>query len=104
MFLLSLFTFLYGLLCVLIVFMVLLQRGKSNLGFGNMGGGNQALFGSSGGQDIYQKITWIFCAILLGGSLVLSIVKGKSGVSSVRYHQSHRSFPVDQNPLADDLL
>ncbi|MBV8660999.1 MAG: preprotein translocase subunit SecG, partial [Candidatus Dependentiae bacterium] len=65
----SLFTFLYSLMCCLIILLVLVQRGKGNMGLGSMGGGNQMLFGSSGGQDIFQKTTWILCALLLVGSL-----------------------------------
>jgi len=83
----SLLTFLYGFMCFLIVILILVQRGKGNMGLGNMGGNNQMLFGSSGGQDIFQKATWILCALLLGGSLALSVLKGKYGSrrSSIDY-------------------
>lgn len=81
-FIISLLTFAYGLLCLFIVLMVLIQRGKGSMGLGNMGGGNQALFGSSGGQDIFQKITWACLGLLLAGSLVLAIAKGKYRVSA----------------------
>ena len=60
MFIISFLTFLYVFLCLLIVLMVLIQRGKSSMGLGNMGGGNQLLFGSSGGQDIFQKVKKIY--------------------------------------------
>lgn len=73
----SLLTFLYGLMCCFIVLLVLIQKGKGNMGLGSMGGGNQMLFGSSGGQDVFQKITWILCTLLLVGSLSLSVLKGK---------------------------
>lgn len=83
----SLFTVLYSMMCCFIVLLVLIQKGKGNMGLGSMGGGNQMLFGSSGGQDIFQKITWILCALLLIGSLSLSVLKGKYGSSrtSVNY-------------------
>lgn len=95
MFIISLLTVFYGILCAFIVLMVLVQRGKGGMGLGNLGGGNQALFGSSGGQDIFQKITWICCVLLLTGSLFLSIFKGK-------YHSS-RSFPQMHTRQAVDF-
>ncbi len=45
------------------------------MGLGGMGGGAQMLFGGSGGQDIFQKITWVFVTIFLFGSLILSLMK-----------------------------
>lgn len=93
MFVFSLLTFLYGFMCVLIVLLVLVQRGKSSMGLGNMGGSNQMLFGSSGGQDVFQKTTWILCALLLGGSLSLAILKGKYAGRVVSHT---RSVPVEK--------
>ena len=73
------------------------------MGLGSMGGGNQMLFGSSGGQDIFQKTTWILCALLLVGSLGLSVLKGKYRTtrSSINYT---RNVPVsaDENATYDD--
>lgn len=83
MFIVSLLTFLYGFVCVLTVILVLIQRSKGSMGLGNMGGGNQALFGSSGGQDIFQKITWTCLVILLAGSMLLSVAKVKYGTGSL---------------------
>ena len=82
----SILTSIYTFLCFLIIFLVLVQRGKSSMGLGNMGGGNQMLFGSSGGQDIFQKATWIMCVLLLVGSLGISVLKVKNaGRSSFSY-------------------
>jgi protein translocase SecG subunit len=85
MFIISLLTSLFAFLCLLIIFMVLLQRGKSSMGLGNMGGGNQMLFGSSGGQDVFQKITWVMCILLLSGSLAIAVLKAKYRGSSISY-------------------
>lgn len=92
----SLLTFLYGLMCCMIIMLVLIQRGKGSMGLGNMGGNNQMLFGSSGGQDIFQTATWILCALLLGGSLLLSTLKNKYGKnrSTVSYS---RNIPSENN-------
>lgn len=96
----SLLNVLYGIMCCFIVLLVLIQKGKGNMGLGSMGGGNQMLFGSSGGQDIFQKTTWILCTLLLVGSLVLSVYKGKYGSSSSRVSYT-RSVPVDENANQD---
>lgn len=69
---LSAFFVLSALLLILLVF---IQKSKSSLGLGAMGGGTQLLFGGSGGQDIFQKTTWALGALLLGGSLALSWAK-----------------------------
>ena len=97
MFVVSLLTFLYGFICVLTVLLVLIQRGKSSMGLGNVGGGNQALFGSSGGQDVFQKITWGCLVIVLTGSLLLAVAKGKDrmGGSSRFPQQSRQEMPSD---------
>ncbi len=66
---------LFVLLSVTMVFLILLQKGKSSMGLGGMGGGTQLLFGGSGGQDLFQKVTWIMGAIFMGGSLGLALLK-----------------------------
>lgn len=68
----------FALLCVLLILLILLQKGKGSLGLGTMGGGNQMLFGGSGGQDLFQKTTWILLAFLMMGSLGLSLMKTRS--------------------------
>lgn len=81
---------LFGLLSVLLVLsaifvilLILIQKGKGSLGLGNMGGSNQMLFGGSGGQDIFQKVTWILGVIIILGSLGLAIWKTKRvGIST----------------------
>lgn len=101
MILFTIFSALFFLLCFLTVLIILIQRGKGNMGLGNVGGNNQMLFGSSGGQDIFQKITWIFLALFLGGSLSLSIIRArntKSVRSSTSYQmpsQEDLSFPAE---------
>lgn len=47
------------------------------MGLGAMGGGTQMLFGGSGGQDLFQKATWVLVALFLTGSLSLAIYKNK---------------------------
>ncbi len=60
-----------------LVLFVLIQKGKGNMGLGALGGGAQTLFGGSGGQDLFQKITWVLGGIFMAGSLGLSILKSR---------------------------
>jgi protein translocase SecG subunit len=89
-------------MCCLTVLLVLVQKGKGNMGLGSMGGGNQMLFGSTGGQDIFQKMTWILCALLLIGSLTLSILKGKYGSSRTAINYT-RNMPVSHEEQTEQL-
>jgi protein translocase SecG subunit len=73
---------LYGLLltvyfinCLLLILIVLIQKTKSSMGIGSIGGGSQMLFGGSGGQDIFQKITWSLGGIFMVSSLLLALMK-----------------------------
>lgn len=67
----------FVVLSLLLVFIIFLQKGKSSLGLGNMGGTNQMLFGGSGGQDIFQKTTWVMVALFMSSSLVISKLKSQ---------------------------
>jgi len=65
----------FFLLCVLMVLLILMQKGKSSMGLGGLGGGTQLLFGGSGGQDLFQKATWVMGVLFMSGSLILAIMK-----------------------------
>jgi len=69
---------LFVIVCALLILLILVQKGKSSTGLGGLGGGSQMLFGGSGGQDIFQKITWVLTAFFMGGSLVLALMKSSS--------------------------
>ena len=71
----TILTSLFVLLCLLLILIILVQKGKSSLGLGSMGGGTQLLFGGSGGQDLFQKVTWIMGALFMTMSLVLAMIK-----------------------------
>ena len=45
------------------------------MGIGSIGGGTQMIFGGSGGQDIFQKTTWILGGLFMAGSLILALMK-----------------------------
>jgi len=85
------------IVCVLLLLLILIQKGKSSMGIGNLGGGNQMLFGGTGGQDIFQKITWVLGTIFMSGSLLLSLVK--KPVHSDLLRRLERNQPVVQMPV-----
>ncbi len=95
----GLLSFLFSITCILIILLVLIQKGKSGLGIGALGGGQQMLFGGAGGQDIFQKATWILGAVLILGSLGLSMAKSKYYKESSRYIKNIR-VPAQQMPVA----
>ena len=73
---------LYGLLltlylinCFFLVVIILMQKGKSGLGMGALGGGAQMIFGGGGGQDLFQKTTWVLGTIFITGAMLLSLMK-----------------------------
>lgn len=66
------------------------------MGIGNLGGGAQLLFGSSGGQDLFQKITWCLGAIFVGGSLLLSTMKTSNYQKSRYLPQTTRQATIPQ--------
>lgn len=69
---------LFVFICFMLIFIILLQKSKSSMGLGSFGGSSQMLFGGSGGQDLFQKITWFLIAIFMSGSLVLTLMKSSS--------------------------
>ena len=86
--LLSLWTF----DAVLLGILILVQKGKGSLGLGNIGGATQTLFGGSGGQDLFQKLTWVLGALFIAGSLGLAIMKTKTHQTS-RYTTGQQTTP-----------
>jgi len=92
----GLLTTLFVFVCVLLIFIILMQEGKGSLGLGALGGGTQMLFGGSGGQDVFQKITWILGALFMFGSLSLAILKSRQAQQS-RVLGQYKSAPAQQS-------
>ena len=63
---------------VLLVIAVLLQSGKGAEISASFGGSSQTVFGSSGGQNFFQKLTYGLAAVFMLTSLVLTILPGKT--------------------------
>src|SRR3977135_414545 len=81
----------YVFLCTVLMLLIMVQKGKSSMGLGSLGGGSQMLFGGSGGQDIFQKITWVLTALFMGGSLMLAVMKSHS-IRESRYAAGGKSL------------
>ena len=62
---------------VLIVIAVLLQSGKGAEISASFGGSSQTVFGSSGGANFFQKLTYGLAAVFMCTSLALTILPGK---------------------------
>jgi preprotein translocase subunit SecG len=78
---------LFTIMCLLLILVILIQKGKSSMGLGSLGGGSQMLFGGSGGQDVFQKATWVMGALFMAGSLGLALMK-KPSQSTILSHLS----------------
>ena len=85
-------TFMYVFCLFLMILLILVQKGKGAMGLGQLGGGSQMLFGGSGGQDMFQKITWVLGIILMAGSIGISILKVREYKSS--HYLGHYQAPV----------
>jgi len=97
--LLGFVTTLFVLIGLFLTMIVLIQKTSNSLGIGNLGGKNVMLFGSSGGQDLFQKITWVLGTLFMAGSLVLSILKTQETRSS-RYLNQVQTRQIQTEPQA----
>ena len=72
----------FVILAFFLAFFILLQQGKGDMGLGSLSGSTQMLFGGSGGQEFFERTTWILGAIFVLGSLGLSVLKSKEARES----------------------
>ena len=61
-----------------------------------MGNANVKLFGGSGGQDLFQKITWVLAFLFLGGSLALALMRNKGTLQTSRILDQQVAMPQAQ--------
>ncbi len=91
----GLLTTLFVILCFMLVFIILLQKGKGGTGlFSNMGNANVKLFGGSGGQDIFQKATWVLGFLFLAGSLILALMRNSASLQTSRILDEQVAIPM----------
>lgn len=105
---------LYGLLLTLfivtgifLVLFVLIQQSKGSLGLGNVGQ-TQMLFGGSGGQTFFQKITWGMGVLFMILSFILSIMN--SSVYQTRFikhaikNSVAQELPIENTSSAEEKI
>ncbi len=90
---------LFIFLCIFIVIFILLQQGKGDMGLGGLGGGGQQLFGGSGGQEFFERTTWVMVAFFVFGSLGLAILKSNVMLRSRIADYSSPTLQHQQPPI-----
>ena len=73
---------LFIILCVVLAIFVLMQQGKGDMGLGSLSNSTQTLFGGSGGQEFFERATWVMGALFIFGSLGLAILRSHATQSS----------------------
>jgi preprotein translocase subunit SecG len=69
--------------CIGLIFIVLLQKGKGASMGAAFGGSSQTVFGSSGATTFLHKVTTAIAIVFMLTSLGLSIFFGKGATSSI---------------------
>lgn len=91
---------LHVLVCVALILIVLLQRGKgANMGAA-FGGSSQTVFGSSGATSFLHKVTAAAAIIFMLTSLFLAFLFGKGKTSSIMEGVSGAQAPVTEQSSA----
>ncbi len=84
---------------VLLVIAVLLQSGKGAEISASFGGSSQTVFGSSGGANFFQKLTYGLAGVFMLTSLALTLLPGKIKKSVFEgYTPPPASAPVETAP------
>lgn len=86
---------LFVILCIVLGAFILIQQGKGDLGLGSLARSSQTMFGGSGGQDFFEKTTWVLGLLYMFGALGLTILKTTHKESKLREYQSPLSIEVD---------
>lgn len=89
---------LFIILCIFLAIFVLIQQGKGDLGLGSMGG-NQMLFGGSGGQNFFERATWIMGGLFIMGALGLTVLRSKEERSSALEGVAVKRQQVQRAPV-----
>ena len=87
---------LHIVVCVALILIVLLQRGKGSDMGAAFGGSSQAVFGSTGATSFLHKITVASAVIFMVTSLFLAFLYGKGRTSSIMKGVSQTQAPVTQ--------
>jgi protein translocase SecG subunit len=71
----ALLLIMYFIIGAALLLIIAIQKIKGSLGSSRMSGGTALLFGGSGGQDIFQKTTWVLGALFMAITLWLALIK-----------------------------
>ena len=89
--------FVHVSVCIALVLIVLLQRGKgADMGAAFGGGSSQAVFGSRGAASFMHKVTAAIAILFMLTSLGLAFLFGRAGTSSIMKDVSQAEVPVAQ--------
>ncbi len=82
--------------CVALILIVLLQRGKGSDMGAAFGGSSQAVFGSRGATTFFHKITAAIAIIFMLTSLGLAFLFGRGATTSIMRGVSETEVPAAQ--------
>lgn len=82
--------------CVALILIVLLQRGKGADMGAAFGGSSQTIFGSAGATSFLSKLTAAAAVIFMLTSLLLAFLFGKGATSSIMKGVNQAQAPVTQ--------
>jgi len=85
------------LICIALILIVLLQKGKGASMGAVFGGSSQTVFGSAGATSLLHKITTIVAIVFMLTSLGLSIFFGRGGTSSIMDTVKHTGIPAAES-------
>lgn len=87
---------------VILVIAVLLQSGKGAEISASFGGSSQTVFGSSGGVNFFQKLTYGLAAVFMVTSIALTILPGKVKKSVFEGYVPDASAPAVPAPATKE--
>jgi preprotein translocase subunit SecG len=87
------------MVCLFMIVIVLLQKGKGADMGAAFGGSSQTLFGSRGAATFLNKLTTGAAVLFMITSLVLSMALTKGGSSVVTDTPAEQSAPAAQQPV-----
>jgi preprotein translocase subunit SecG len=71
-------TVIHVMTCILLILVVLPQSGKGADISASLGGSSQTIFGSSGGANLFTRVTSVLAAIFFVTSLSLTVLRSQS--------------------------
>lgn len=90
------FIFLHIAVCIALILIVLLQRGKGSDMGAAFGGSSQTIFGSAGATTFLHKLTAASAVIFMITSLALAILFGRGATTSVMEGVGGAKAPATQ--------